>query len=137
MTPEERAEVDKQADRDARLAAAQQPVVEAATEDAARLAAETGAPAEAVQAVADETAAEVALTCREPAPHNARAIMRGTGEVEGAKYEEITYEGYGHGGVAILVATVTMPATVCSHGLPSSSPAAPVRRSGSAARSSA
>ncbi len=48
-----------QADRDARLAAAQQPVVEAATEDAARLVAETGAPAETVQAVADETAAEV------------------------------------------------------------------------------
>ena len=36
-----------------------------------------------------------------------RAIKRGTGEIEGARYEEITYEGYGHGGVAILVQTVT------------------------------
>ncbi len=36
-----------------------------------------------------------------------RAIRRGTGEIEGARYEEITYEGYGHGGVAILVSTVT------------------------------
>lgn len=32
-----------------------------------------------------------------------RAIQRGTGEVEGANYEEITYEGYGAAGVAVLV----------------------------------
>ena len=31
-----------------------------------------------------------------------RAIKKGTGELEGAVYEEITYEGYGPGGVAIL-----------------------------------
>lgn len=36
-----------------------------------------------------------------------RAIKRGTGELEGVSYEEITYEGYGPGGVAILVETVT------------------------------
>lgn len=36
-----------------------------------------------------------------------RAVKRGTGDIEGARYEEITYEGYGHGGVAILVSTVT------------------------------
>jgi len=36
-----------------------------------------------------------------------RAIMRGTGELEGAQYEEITYEGYGPGGVAIMVHTMT------------------------------
>jgi YebC/PmpR family DNA-binding regulatory protein len=36
-----------------------------------------------------------------------RAIKRGTGELEGARLEEITYEGYGHGGVAILVQCVT------------------------------
>lgn len=36
-----------------------------------------------------------------------RAIKRGTGEVEGVTYEEQTYEGYGHGGVALLVHTVT------------------------------
>ena len=32
-----------------------------------------------------------------------RAIKRGTGEVEGQQFEELTYEGYGPGGVAILV----------------------------------
>src|SRR4029079_1612134 len=32
-----------------------------------------------------------------------RAIKRGTGELEGATYEEVTYEGYGPGGVAIIV----------------------------------
>jgi YebC/PmpR family DNA-binding regulatory protein len=36
-----------------------------------------------------------------------RAIRRGTGEIEGAAYEEITYEGYGPGGVAILVEALT------------------------------
>jgi YebC/PmpR family DNA-binding regulatory protein len=36
-----------------------------------------------------------------------RAIKRGTGELEGAAYEEITYEGYGPGGVALLVEAMT------------------------------
>ena len=36
-----------------------------------------------------------------------RAIKRGTGELEGATYEEITYEGYGPGGVALMVETMT------------------------------
>jgi YebC/PmpR family DNA-binding regulatory protein len=36
-----------------------------------------------------------------------RAIKRGTGELEGASYEEITYEGYGPGGVALLVEAMT------------------------------
>ena len=36
-----------------------------------------------------------------------KAIKRGTGELEGAIYEEIAYEGYGPGGVAILVETQT------------------------------
>lgn len=36
-----------------------------------------------------------------------RAIKKGTGELEGAMIEEITYEGYGPGGVAILVETTT------------------------------
>jgi YebC/PmpR family DNA-binding regulatory protein len=36
-----------------------------------------------------------------------RAIKRGTGEIEGADYEEITYEGYGPGGVAIFVEALT------------------------------
>jgi YebC/PmpR family DNA-binding regulatory protein len=36
-----------------------------------------------------------------------KAVKRGAGELEGAVYEEITYEGYGPGGVAILVETQT------------------------------
>ena len=36
-----------------------------------------------------------------------RAIKKGTGELEGAVYEEITYEGYGPGGVAVLVECMT------------------------------
>lgn len=36
-----------------------------------------------------------------------RAIKRGTGELEGVRYESITYEGYGPAGVAILVETLT------------------------------
>ena len=36
-----------------------------------------------------------------------KAIKRGTGELEGINYEEITYEGYGIGGVAVLIDTVT------------------------------
>ncbi|HKB79410.1 MAG TPA: YebC/PmpR family DNA-binding transcriptional regulator [Thermoanaerobaculia bacterium] len=36
-----------------------------------------------------------------------RAIKRGTGEIEGVTYEEVTYEGYGPGGVALIVEAVT------------------------------
>ena len=36
-----------------------------------------------------------------------RAIKRGTGELEGTSYEEITYEGYGPSGVAVLVESMT------------------------------
>ena len=36
-----------------------------------------------------------------------RAIKKGTGELEGAAYEEMTYEGYGPGGVAILLEAAT------------------------------
>jgi YebC/PmpR family DNA-binding regulatory protein len=36
-----------------------------------------------------------------------RAIKRGTGELEGVHYEAISYEGYGHGGVAIVVECLT------------------------------
>jgi YebC/PmpR family DNA-binding regulatory protein len=36
-----------------------------------------------------------------------RSIKRGTGELEGVNYEELTYEGYGPGGVAIMVETMT------------------------------
>lgn len=36
-----------------------------------------------------------------------RAIKKGTGELEGVSYEEVTYEGYGPGGVAIMVEVLT------------------------------
>lgn len=36
-----------------------------------------------------------------------RAIKRGTGELEGVRYESITYEGYGPAGVALLVETLS------------------------------
>ena len=36
-----------------------------------------------------------------------RAIKRGTGEIEGADYEEMTYEGYASGGVAVFVEALT------------------------------
>src|SRR5438105_1065499 len=35
------------------------------------------------------------------------AVQRGTGEVEGSNYEEIVYEGYGPGGVAVMVECAT------------------------------
>jgi YebC/PmpR family DNA-binding regulatory protein len=42
-----------------------------------------------------------------PAENIKRAIQRGTGELEGLSYEEILYEGYGPGGVAIMVQVLT------------------------------
>src|SRR3974377_1612841 len=36
-----------------------------------------------------------------------RAIKRGTGELEGVRYESVTYEGYAPGGVAVIVETLT------------------------------
>ncbi len=36
-----------------------------------------------------------------------RAILRGTGEIEGATYEDLTYEGYAPGGVAVMVSCLT------------------------------
>jgi YebC/PmpR family DNA-binding regulatory protein len=42
-----------------------------------------------------------------PADNIKRAIQRGTGELPGISYEEITFEGYGPGGVAILVEVST------------------------------
>lgn len=42
-----------------------------------------------------------------PSDNIDRAIKKGTGELEGVVYEELTYEGYGPEGVAILVETMT------------------------------
>lgn len=42
-----------------------------------------------------------------PGENIERAIKRGTGELEGVSYEEVVYEGFGPGGVAILVQALT------------------------------
>ncbi|HXN41950.1 MAG TPA: YebC/PmpR family DNA-binding transcriptional regulator [Myxococcaceae bacterium] len=42
-----------------------------------------------------------------PSDTIARAIKKGTGELEGVNYEEIQYEGYGPGGVAMIVECLT------------------------------
>jgi YebC/PmpR family DNA-binding regulatory protein len=42
-----------------------------------------------------------------PGDNIKKAIQRGTGELEGVNYEEITFEGYGPGGVAVIVETLT------------------------------
>src|SRR3989442_1564373 len=36
-----------------------------------------------------------------------RAVLRGTGQLEGEQYEEVTFEGYGPGGVGVLIQVVT------------------------------
>lgn len=53
--------------------------------------------------VAIEKAREVNM----PSNNIKRAIMKGTGELAGTTYEEITYEGYGPGGVALLIEVMT------------------------------
>ncbi|HQQ79552.1 MAG TPA: YebC/PmpR family DNA-binding transcriptional regulator [Thermoanaerobaculia bacterium] len=42
-----------------------------------------------------------------PSDNIDKAIKRGTGELEGVTYEELTYEGYGPGGAAILIEVMT------------------------------
>ena len=49
------------------------------------------------------TAIESAKTANMPADNIDRAVKKGSGELEGVSYEEIFYEGYGPGGVAIYV----------------------------------
>ena len=53
------------------------------------------------------TAVNTARTANMPKENIDRAIKRGTGELEGVTYEEITYEGYGPGGVAVIVEALT------------------------------
>lgn len=53
------------------------------------------------------TAIIAAKSMSMPADNIKRAVMRGTGELEGATIEEYTYEGYGPGGAAVLVNVAT------------------------------
>ena len=53
------------------------------------------------------TAVTTARTSSMPSDNIERAIKKGTGELEGVNYEEISYEGYGPAGVAIMVSILT------------------------------
>lgn len=53
------------------------------------------------------SAISTARTANMPMENIDRAIKKGTGELEGMIFEEITYEGYGPGGAAVLVEVVT------------------------------
>jgi YebC/PmpR family DNA-binding regulatory protein len=53
------------------------------------------------------TAVTAAKAANMPSANIERAIKRGAGELEGVNFEEVTYEGYGPGGVAIMIEAVT------------------------------
>ena len=53
------------------------------------------------------TAIQTAKGANMPQDNIARAIAKGTGELEGVNYEECAYEGYGPNGVAILISVLT------------------------------
>ncbi len=53
------------------------------------------------------SAIQAAKTANMPSANVEKAIKRGTGELPGVVYEEITYEGYGPGGIAVYVETLT------------------------------
>ncbi len=53
------------------------------------------------------TAVASAKSVNMPADNIERAIKKGTGELEGVNYEEVCYEGYGPGGIAILMDSLT------------------------------
>ena len=53
------------------------------------------------------TAVTGARAANMPADNIKRAIQKGTGELAGMTFEEVAYEGYGPGGVAIYIETVT------------------------------
>jgi YebC/PmpR family DNA-binding regulatory protein len=54
-----------------------------------------------------KAAMESARAANMPADNIKRAVQKGTGELPGEQYEEITYEGYGPGGVAVLLRVLT------------------------------
>src|SRR5438105_298057 len=53
------------------------------------------------------TAIDAAKAKSMPKENIERAIKKGTGEIEGVHYTEVTYEGYGPGGVAILISALS------------------------------
>ena len=53
------------------------------------------------------TAIQAAKAENMPKENITRAIKKGTGELEGTSYEEVNYEGYGPGGVAMLIDCLT------------------------------
>jgi len=53
------------------------------------------------------SAVAAARAANMPADNIKRAVARGTGELPGVTYEEVAYEGYGPGGVAVYVETLT------------------------------
>jgi YebC/PmpR family DNA-binding regulatory protein len=53
------------------------------------------------------TAVDAAKAANMPKDNIERGIKKGTGELEGVSYEEASYEGYGPGGVAVLVECLT------------------------------
>jgi len=53
------------------------------------------------------TAIAGAKSVNMPADNIDRAVKKGTGELPGVNYEEVTYEGYGPGGIAILIDALT------------------------------
>jgi YebC/PmpR family DNA-binding regulatory protein len=52
-------------------------------------------------------AVDTAKAANMPADNIERAIKKGTGELEGVSYEEVVYEGYGPGGVALYIECLT------------------------------
>jgi len=53
------------------------------------------------------TVLDKARAANMPSDNITRAIKKGTGDLEGFSYDEVTFEGYGPGGVALLVETLT------------------------------
>jgi YebC/PmpR family DNA-binding regulatory protein len=53
------------------------------------------------------TAIDAAKAVNMPFDNIDRAVKKGTGELEGSVYEELTYEGYGPGGAAIIIEATT------------------------------
>ncbi|MGH7664063.1 MAG: YebC/PmpR family DNA-binding transcriptional regulator [Gemmatimonadaceae bacterium] len=53
------------------------------------------------------SAIDAARSASMPKENIERAVKKGTGDLEGVDYSEITYEGYGPGGVALIIQTLT------------------------------